>query len=541
MRDEPLLQVLPDLVVRVRRDGVVLDHGGGQGLSHLKLSASCVGKRIEEVWPESVAQLFRRLIHRAIAERRSTEALFQDRGVRYDARVTTQGPDRAVCVIRPALSAARDDALDATGEQPRPHLDRRGFLKRFRDAMSMAALCEKPAAIAVIHLDGMADIAQIIDAKIAEQLMSAAIMRLPLQLGAANCATSGWFMGQLSDSLLALVLESSAREALEACVSGVCASLREPLVLGDATFHLTPYAGVAILGRDATSPKILLDHARAAATQARRSGSGTVCFFSDTLRLRSLARLDIARELHEAIANGDIRLRYAGRHDLASGRLVTAVGYLRWIHPIRGEVRPQEFLRTAESTGLATVLSRTVLSCLREDFTALARQWNADVRISFGALRHHILNGEFAADILQLLETGAVPAERLELRIAEKTFITPDAPILQQLQRCGVQLVVDEVGRGLGSLDRLARAPIWGLQLDRAWASALSSDPIALRVCGAGVGIAKALGLRAIATGVDDPAQRQALLGLGCQYGSGDLYRDAVPDIMRPHRASAAR
>jgi EAL domain-containing protein (putative c-di-GMP-specific phosphodiesterase class I) len=129
----------------------------------------------------------------------------------------------------------------------------------------------------------------------------------------------------------------------------------------------------------------------------------------------------------------------------------------------------------------------------------------------------------------------------LELRIAEKTFITPDAPILQRLQERGVQLVVDEVGRGLGSLDRLARAPLWGLQLDRAWVSALTSDAIALRVCGAGVGIAKALGLTAIATGVDAPQQRQALLRLGCQYGSGDLYRNAVPDIMRPYRASAAR
>jgi EAL domain-containing protein (putative c-di-GMP-specific phosphodiesterase class I)/GGDEF domain-containing protein len=539
--DEPLLHGLPDLVVRVRRDGIVLDHGGGLGLSHLRLGASCAGKRIEEVWPESVAQLLRRLINSAIAQRRSTEAMFQERGLRYDARVTAQGPDRAVCVIRPALSEARDDALDATGEQPRPHLDRRGFLKRFKDAMSMAALCEKPAAVAVIHLDGAADIAQIFDAKIAEQLMSVAIMRLPPQLDAANGETPQWFMGQLSDSLLALVLQTCAREALDACVSRVCASLREPLSLGDAAFHLTPYAGVAILGRDATSPKILLDHARAAATQARRSGSGTVCFFSDTVRLRSLARLDIARELRGAIANGDIRLRYAGRHDLASGRLVTAVGYVRWLHPIRGAVRPEEFLRTAETTGLATALSRAVLSCLQEDFIALAPQWNADVRISFGALRHHILDGEFAADILRLLETGALPAERLELRIAEKTFITPDAPILQHLQDCGVQLVVDEVGRGLGSLDRLARAPIWGLQLDRAWVSALQSDAIALRVCCAGIGLAKALGLTAIATGVDDPAQREALLRLGCQYGSGDLYRDAVPDITRPYRASAAR
>jgi len=241
-----------------------------------------------------------------------------------------------------------------------------------------------------------------------------------------------------------------------------------------------------------------------------------------------------ARELSEAIANGDIRLRYAGRHDLATGRLVTWVGYLRWIHPIRGEVRPVEFLRVAESTGLAADLSRAVLRCLQQDFTALAPQWDDDVRISFGALRHHILHDDFAADILRFLDEGSVPAERLELRIAEKTFVASDPADLEDLRRLGVQMVVDEVGRGLGSLDGLARAPIWGLQLDRAWVTALRDDPVALKVCGAGISMAKALGLTPIATGVDDQGQREQLLALGCRHGSGDIYE--MPSTMQPYR-----
>ena len=89
-----------------------------------------------------------------------------------------------------------------------------------------------------------------------------------------------------------------------------------------------------------------------------------------------------------------------------------------------------------------------------------------------------------------------------------------------------MQLVVDEVGRGLGSLDGLARAPIWGLQLDRAWVTALRSDEVALKVCRAGISMATALGLTPIATGVDDQVQRRALLALGCRHGSGDLYRE---------------
>jgi EAL domain-containing protein (putative c-di-GMP-specific phosphodiesterase class I)/GGDEF domain-containing protein len=537
---DTLIESLPDLVVLLRRDGIIVSHGGGHGPCGLKLNSESTGKRLDSVWPEAVAELVIRLSRRAIALRASTEARFQDGAEHYEARLIAQGPDRVLCIIRPLLATAPEDALDITGERPRPQLDRRGFLRRFKESMSLATLCEKPAAIAVIHLDGVTDVAQSIDAKIAEQLVSTAILRLPAQSADHDGEKFSWFLGQLSDSLLALVIETSDRDAIDAIVSTTCASLREPITVGDAAFHLTPHAGVAVLSQDATSPKTLLDHARAAAIEAQRRGSAKVCFFTDALKLRSLARLDIARELREAIANRDICLRYVGRHDLATGRLVGWVGYLRWIHPVRGEVRPVEFLRVAESTGLAAALSRTVLGCLQQDFTALASQWDADVRISFGALRHHILQDDFTADIRHFLAEGAVPAHRLELRIAEKTFVACDPAVLEDLQRLGIQLVVDEVGRGLGSLDSLARAPIWGLQLDRAWVTALHGDEVALKVCRAGISMATALGLTPIATGVDDQEQRDQLLALGCRHGSGDLYQDAVPNIMKPYRTAVS-
>ena len=533
---DTLIDSLPDLVVLVRRDGIILDCGGGHGLSSLKLTRESVGKRVADLWPEAVAQLIAQLARGAIAARASTEARFEDGGQHYEARLSAQGPDRALCVIRTVLAGAPEEALDITGERPRLQLDRRGFLRRFKDSMSLAALCEKPAAVAVIHLDGLTDIAQSIDANIAEQVMSAAILRLPAQPAGFSGANS-WYMGQLSDCLLALALESSDRDVIESGVSDLCASLREPISVGDADFHLNPYVGVAVLGQDAASPKVLLQHARAASTHARRSGSAKACFFTDTLKLRSLAKLDLARELREAIANGDIGLRYVGRHELATGRLVTWVGYLRWMHPVRGEVRPAEFLRVAESTGLAAALSRAVLSCLQRDFTALAPQWDVDVRISFGALRHHVLHEDFAADIARFLAEGAVPPHRLELRIAEKTFVACDPAALTVLRQLGVQLVVDEVGRGLGSLDGMARAPIWGLQLDRAWVTGLRSDEVALKVCRAGISMANALGLTPIATGVDDPVQREQLLALGCRHGSGDLYGNAASDTTQRRAA----
>jgi EAL domain-containing protein (putative c-di-GMP-specific phosphodiesterase class I)/GGDEF domain-containing protein len=537
---DSLSDVLPDLVVMVKRDGVILSHMGGRGVAALALPPEAVGQRLDAIWPESIAACIKQAVRRAIAQRAALDTPFAAADVRYEMRTTAQGPDRALCVIRAAGTGSTTDEPAGPDELSQSQFDRRGFLRRFHDTLSEAVLQERPAALALIHLDGIADIERAFDAKISEQVLSSAILRLPHEVSRQkNENELGEYLGQLSADVLALVMASADRDAIETCVSRVCASLGEPVPIGDATFQLTPYAGVSILGQDGSSPRGLLEKARSACAEARRSNSSRVFFFTDTLKLRSLQRLDIAWEMRDAIANRDIRLRYGGRHELASGRLVAHVGYLRWTHRLRGELTPGEFLGVAETTGLAAALSRALLAGLRDDFAAMGgATLPADVRLSFGALRHHLLQDDFLDDIGRFLAEGGLPAARLELRIAERTFASMNASICQSLGKLGVQIVVDEVGRGFASsLDRLARAPIWGLQLDRAWTTALRADEVALKVCKAGIGAAGALGLTPIATGVDDAAQRDALLALGCRHGSGDLFgRSAEFDtaIMRP-------
>jgi EAL domain-containing protein (putative c-di-GMP-specific phosphodiesterase class I) len=240
--------------------------------------------------------------------------------------------------------------------------------------------------------------------------------------------------------------------------------------------------------------------------------------------------LDIAKELHNAIETREIQLRYVGRHDLATGRLVAWVGYLRWLHPLQGEIRPLDFLRVAETTGLGTTLSRAAMQWVQEDFVALSRRCPPDVRISFGALRHHLSHEEFVDDFGRLLAAGVIPAERLELRISERNLGVRPPSDLNPLAAAGVQLIVDEVGRGTTSPEWLARAPIHAMQLDRAWVVAARKDAVALKVCRASIAIAKALELTPMATGVDDKEQQNILAKLGCREGSGDLYLESTSD-----------
>src|SRR5262249_18639078 len=159
-----------------------------------------------------------------------------------------------------------------------------------------------------IHVGGVADIAQALAPELSEQIMTTAILRLPINASNTDDSKPACFLGQLSDSLLALAIEASDRDAIEACIDEVCTSLRKPINIGADVFHLTPSAGAAVLGQDASSARELLHHARSAANEARRSGSERLHFFTDELRLKALARLDMARELRDAIAGRDIRL-----------------------------------------------------------------------------------------------------------------------------------------------------------------------------------------------------------------------------------------
>ena len=263
----------------------------------------------------------------------------------------------------------------------------------------------------------------------------------------------------------------------------------------------------------------------------------------DQPHLRAPARPDLADELTEAIATAQISLRYVSRHDLATGRLVARVGYLRWRHPRYGEIHPLELVRLAEITGQAADLTRAALHRLQTDFAAFTPQWNKGVRISFGAPRHHILHGDFIGDIERFLADSALPAERLELRIPVKACFAREPSDFNALAKRGVQFVVDDLGRGMDwPLDWLSRAPMHGLQLSRGWVKTMHSDPNTLNLCRAGLAIAKTFALTPIAASVDEPAQRDTLLALGCPQGCGALYRDELipPDRLPDSRALGA-
>ncbi len=360
---------MPDVVAFVRPDGLITHHLGGRQVPFLRGSGSLAGRRLDEVLETELAGLIARLVRRAIATRDSCESEFRVDGAAYHARLSPQGPQRVLCVIRPIDTAPAADAAQEPGRAS-GDAERRGFVRRFQQSVSDATLRERPLALCIVWLDGLIDIGQLIDLSIGERIMTELLRRLPTSGDTPDGST--WYVGQIGEALLGVVVDGSdEREHIRAIARSLCDSIARPIELNDATFQLAPFAGIAILGRDASRPPVLLDHARAAMLESRRSEAGTIQFYSDTLRMLPVARLDIEKELRRGVEEGQIGLRYTARHELSSGRVAGIHAYMRWVHPLRGEISPSQFLPIADATGLSPAVSRAALERLAEDMPTL--------------------------------------------------------------------------------------------------------------------------------------------------------------------------
>jgi diguanylate cyclase (GGDEF)-like protein len=543
MSDDSLIQAMPDFVAFLRRDGVVLHHLGGRRLGLHSVGDTIAGRRLDEVWGAPVAQRLMHALRRALATRGSEAVSFVHEDRRFDATVSAHGRERGVCVIREASQAR----VDAEREGVRSGaVERREFFDRLRSEITEAQLREHRLALLLIHLDGFGEIGTLIDYSVSQEITRAQLARIARAGGDDGARGADWSARAIGDGVFgAIVTRFEDREELRNIAADLRRRLQEPTRIGDADFVLTPSIGVAIYGEDSSQAAGLLEHAQSAMLEARRRDSGGIAFYSDTLRLRSLARLDFQRELRAAIAADGFALRYAPRCELSGGELTAIAAYLRWPNDLRSDIRPSEFLPVAETTGVALDLSRWALRRLRHDWPALRSLTPAAGRVSFGALRQHFVSDSLLADVSEWLASGEIEPPQLELRLSEKTLsgLSSPARVLRRFCDLGITLIVDEFGRGYSSLPRLARVPVWGLQIDRALVTAARQDPVAGRAAQAALGVARALGLVPIASGIDDERDQRVWQERGCVEGLGDRFGTALrlPDARPASARSQAR
>ena len=275
----------------------------------------------------------------------------------------------------------------------------------------------------------------------------------------------------------------------------------------------------------------MLRSADAAMYRAKAAGRNNYCFYSTTMLARSLERLDVENDLRSAIQRDELRVVYQPKVDLATWSIVGVEALLRWQHPTRGWIPPAEFIPVAEETGLILDLGEFVLAKACAQLTEW-RARNIDISIAINVSSQQFRFGEFATHVLQTIRQAGVPPQNLEIEITESLLmrnVDENIEALRLLHDAGIRLSVDDFGTGYSSLSYLKDFPLHALKIDRSFVRDLHNSRDDAAICAAILAMARELGLKVIAEGVETEEQLEFLRRHGCDEIQGFIFSKPLP------------
>jgi EAL domain-containing protein (putative c-di-GMP-specific phosphodiesterase class I)/GGDEF domain-containing protein len=530
---EALARSLPDLAMIVRRDGVILSCVGGNAVRGLNPGdAELPGRSVQDLWPESIAAHVLQTTRRILKTRKPAQHRYQEGDLNLEMRFQVQGFDRVLVVCRDlgAGVTSNDSGLyEKSAGLMLPHRD--AFEKSLRMALDMAALREDTVGVALIHIGGYSTYQRVFDSALANRLMETAAKTILENLPEGRSSLPR--LARVSDDVIGVVLtDIRARSDADEIMDGILQALRHPVDLDRQVFQLAPRAGVTLSGSDGSRAAELIDRALTTLDASRRqAGDRLVTFYSDTLRLASLTRLDWQEELTQAIRKDELELHYQPRLTLATREIVAVEAFLRWPHKIRGLVPTSEFLPIAELSGLSVQLGRWVLRRACRDLATLGQRGYPNLRVSVNVGRQYLSAESLAEDVTNSAREAGIEPSHLDLEITEQMMSTGRSGLaaLHQLRGHGVRVLIDDFGTGYVSLGRLRNSPLDGIMIDRSFVEEVGHDHEARAVCRAAIALGHAFGLRIVAEGIETEAQAQFLTTEQCHEGQGHLFATASP------------
>jgi len=429
-----------------------------------------------------------------------------------------------------ALAIEASQRLDAEGKLMRlAHYDaltglpnRNLLADRLRQGLVFASRHRMRVALMFLDLDRFKNINDSLGHHVGDQILKEVAARLTRGL------RGGDTVARLGGDEFVVVLQE-VRNAHDAAMvaQNLLRDLAPPYLVDGRELHVSASIGITLYPDDGRDGDVLMQNADVAMYHVKDGGRNGYQFFAATMNQQANRRLAIEHDLRLGIRRGELVLHYQPQIDLARREVRAVEALVRWRHPEHGLLLPDEFIGIAEESGLGQALGEWTL---REACTQ-SRRWQAaglrpvPVAVNLSARVFH--DQTLPATLAGILRDTGLEPRLLELEITESAVMQQSDTTLEtlsQLSAMGIQLSVDDFGTGYSSLAYLKRFPIDKLKIDQSFVRDIPGDSDDVAITQAIISLAKALGLRVVAEGVETEAQLGFLVAHGCDDVQGNLF-----------------
>ena len=398
---------------------------------------------------------------------------------------------------------------------------------RLSQAIELARRQGRLLAVMFMDLDQFKHINDSLGHAVGDQLLQSVARRL------VGCVRhSDTISRQGGDEFVLLLPYIEHAEDAVLSVQKIFAALALPHRIDQHDLHISVSIGISIYPNDGQDAETLIKSADVAMYSAKENGRNNFKFFEQGMNVRAVQRQSIEASLRRALERQEFVLHYQPKINLRSGAIVGVEALIRWQHPERGLLLPEQFVPIAEDCGLILPIGRWVLRESCRQVRAWLQAGLPPITLAVNTSALEFRAKDFLENICAILEQTRLEPRYLELELTESLLMRDaesTATLLHALADLGVKLAIDDFGTGYSSLSYLRKFPINTLKIDQSFVSQLTSNPDDAAIAMAVIGLGKSLKQRVIAEGVETAEQYAFLLTQQCDEGQGYYFGRPMP------------